>query len=131
MRSFFTQIELYCFYSCGSSIYLKIRAVLTILYKFVLHVGTIALAIRIHRFKVPAIDDFKYISSLVYITSGLTVIIGITAFLLGNYPNVYSSIFALCIWIDATAFLGLTFIPKVNNDLLPILLMSKCVFLFM
>ena len=90
-----------------------IRFVLTIVYKLLIHIVTFYLTFRLHKIKIPVFNDRFYVTGTVYITLILTVIIGMTALLLGSYPNVYSGLFARCIWIDATTFLALTFIPKV------------------
>ena len=109
----FSTLQCFIFYSCGSSIYGIIRSVLTITYKFILHAVTYILTFKLHKTKIPALNDRKSIVVTVYTTSVLTVLIGITSVTLQEYPNIFGSIFAVCIWIDATVFLGLTFIPKV------------------
>ena len=93
--------------------YSVIRSVLTIVYKFILHTVTFYLTIRLHKTKIPVLNDRIPVVLTVYTTSVLTVLIGITVFTLQEYPNVFAGIFGACIWIDANVFLGLTFIPKV------------------
>ena len=79
----------------------------------VIQIFALYFAFQTRKVKVKGLNDAKYIALIVYIVGILVLINLVTTFALSEYVTVYAAIYGTCIWISATAVLGLTFIPKV------------------
>ena len=75
----------------------------------------IVLAVQTRKVKVKALNDSKYIAALIYISTITWLVTGIVTFVLPwNTINISELIFSGGILATVTAFLCLTFIPKVR-----------------
>ena len=81
-------------------------------YLGLLQVIGIILAIQTRKVKVKLLNDSKYIAALIYISSIVLIIIAIIRFTLGDYINVTEVFYSGGLILATTAFLSLTFIPK-------------------
>ena len=84
-------------------------------YKGILQLCAIFMAFHTHNVNVKALNESKEIAAIIYINSIVLVMLGVTEFVLERSHNVYAALFGLGLLIEATLFLGLTFIPKVEN----------------
>ena len=64
--------------------------------------------------KIPILNDSKYVTALVYISSVVFVSLVLVTFLLQEYINTSNGIFSGGIMLLATIFLILMFVPKVQ-----------------
>ena len=75
----------------------------------------IVLAIQTRKVKVKALNDSKYIAALIYISTIVWLVSGVVIFILPwNTINISELIFSGGLMVIVTAFLCLTFIPKVR-----------------
>ena len=77
-------------------------------------VAAIVLAIQTRRVKVKVLNDSKYIIALIYISTVVLLLLIVVTFTLGVLNNVNEVLVSGAFLISTTAFLSLTFIPKVN-----------------
>ena len=85
------------------------------IYIILVQIVGIILAIQTRKVKVKALNDSKYIAALIYISTITWVITGVVIFILPwNTINISELIFSGGIMVTVTAFLCLTFIPKVK-----------------
>lgn len=71
------------------------------------------LAFQTRKVKVKGLNDAKYTTITVYITTIVMFLTVIITFTLSGYVNAYVIAYGGGIWITATIILGLMFIPKV------------------
>ena len=100
-------------YSSGS-VSLIIFEIVTFLYLSLLQFAGMILAFQTRKVSIKALNDSKYVTALIYISSILLVAIALTAFLLRNYVNIKMAVFCGGIIVLATLFLVLIFIPNVS-----------------
>ena len=84
-------------------------------YKGSLQVIAVFMAFHIRRVKIKALNDSKEIAAIIYFNSIILVVIAVTEFALQHYHIVYAALFGLALFIEASLFLGVLFIPKVCN----------------
>ena len=87
-------------------------AIIIFAYLGLLQVVGIILAIQTRKVKVKVLNDSKYIAALIYISSIVLIVIVIINFTVGGYINVAEVFYSGGLLLATTAFLGLTFIPK-------------------
>ena len=73
------------------------------------------MAFHTRRVKVKALNDSKEIAAIIYFNSIILSILAVTEFALQHYHDVYAALFGLALFIEASLFLGLIFVPKVNK----------------
>ena len=106
-----------CVYECyGFSVGLAWVAV-EYIYLLMIQVAAFVLAILNWRVKIKVLNDSKEMMAIVYISSGIMIILGIFTFALGLRYILIEAVFCLGIMIATTVFLSLTFIPKVRKIL--------------
>lgn len=71
------------------------------------------MAFHTRHVNVRAFNESKEIAAIIYINSIVLVMLGVTEFVLEHSHNAYAALFGLGLLIEATLFLGFTFIPKV------------------
>lgn len=84
-------------------------------YKAILQIIGILLAFATRKVKVKGLNDAKYIAGVIYVTSIVIVVIIISFIALREYLNALAAIYSVGYLLDATAILGLIFIPKVSK----------------
>ena len=99
-----------CYASHTPSFYWRI---LIYTYLGILQIVGIMLAFQTRKVKVPGLNDSIHVAAIIYISSLVLVILIVDDFVLETYPNTSGAIFTLGIMILTTAFLALTFVPKV------------------
>ena len=106
----------YLVYQCSSHLWIR-YLVLALIYGYMvlLQISALYFAFQTRKVKVKGLSDSKYIALIVYTVGILVLINSITTFALPEYVTVYAAVYVTCIWISATAVLGLMFIPKVRN----------------
>ena len=82
-------------------------------YLAVLQILGIMLAVQTRRVKVKSLKDSAFVTANVYISSIVIVVFIIVTFVLRAYANTFSAILSFGTLLMTTAFLALTFIPKV------------------
>ena len=108
---------LYDVWLCNVGNYTNIVNILVFIYLLTLQIISIVLAVQTRNVKIKVLNDYKYVSTLIYITSVVWFLLGIlTFFLPWDAVSVTEMIFSVCILIITTAFLSLTFIPKVCHN---------------
>ena len=89
--------------------------VMIFIYLALLQFVGIILAFQTRRVKINILNDSKAVASLVYISSIVLVVIVLVTFILRSYINVSAALFSGGIFVLATFFLLLMFVPKVSN----------------
>ena len=84
------------------------------LYLGILQIVGLILAFQTRKVKIPILNDSKYVTALVYISSVVFVSLVLVTFLLQEYINISNGIFSGGIMLLATIFLILMFVPKVQ-----------------
>ena len=83
-------------------------------YKALLQIAGVFMAFHIRKIKIKALNDSKEIAAIIYINNMVLVLLIVTVFLLEEYHNVYAALFGFTVFIQATLFIGILFIPKVS-----------------
>lgn len=99
-------------WQCSTNAITDIVSIVVFVYLGLLQLIGIILAIQTRKVKVKVLNDSKYIAALVYISSIVIVIIAIIRFTLTGYINVAEVFYSGGLILATTAFLCLTFIPK-------------------
>ena len=73
------------------------------------------MAFHTRRVNIKVLNDSKEIAVIVYINSVTLTLLAVVEFALTKYHEVYTAIFGLALLLEATVFLALIFIPKVNT----------------
>lgn len=115
---FFTQEQgvdvQYCIVECGTTYFYLSWVALIAIIKIISHVVAVTLAFRIRKIEVDAINDYKYTSAIVYISTVLILVLVIDIFVLNSYVNTFVMCTTLLIFSEGIVFLSLSFIPKVR-----------------
>ena len=72
------------------------------------------LAFRTRKVTIKALNDSKYLSALIYVSTGILIIMVVCAVLLDKYLNTDAAVFSGLLFIYTTLVLSLMFIPKVR-----------------
>ena len=84
-------------------------------YVFVVNIVALILAIQTRKVKIKILNDYKYVSTMVYIFISLWIIMGVSLFILPwNTLNIGEMVFSGGILLGNKILLCLTFIPKVQ-----------------
>ena len=94
----------------------EVYLVLTVLYKIVLHVIGLILAILTRKVEIDVLNDYKSTSVIVYCSSVTIVVLIVLASVLADNPNADEIGFATLLFVTVAMYLGLTFIPKVPSS---------------
>ena len=73
------------------------------------------MAFHIRRVRIQALNDSKEIAAIIYINTIILAVMAVSEFVLEKYHNVHAALFGLALIVQATLFLGILFIPKVNT----------------
>ena len=122
--------ETYIRIQCVSNIYFIAWGFCSGFYRIVLHTAAIVLSILTRKVEVTVLNDGKYTTIAIYISSCLMVALLLVVFLLSNYRNTSVSLVATFGFLDAMAFLSLAFIPKVSHTQKLSIAINKCMLLF-
>ena len=68
----------------------------------------------IGKVKIKGLNDAKFITIAVYVTSIVTAVIFVSLYSLKTYLNLYSALFSFGFFIGTTIILALVFAPKVR-----------------
>ena len=79
-----------------------------------LQVIGLVLAIQTRKVKLRGLRDSKYVAAVIYISSISIVVMALVTFALDMYINIGTAILATGIFLIATIFLVLIFVPKVG-----------------
>lgn len=86
---------------------------LGILYGYKLVVHLIILAFTSLKVKVKGLEDAKYITASISMTSTMLVIMLLTTYFLNEFVNWFPALFSTALFISTTFILALVFVPKV------------------
>lgn len=75
---------------------------------------SVFLAFKTRKVKIKALNDAKYIAVIIYVTSGIILIMIACAVLLRDQLNADGAVFGGLLYIFATIVLSVLFIPKVS-----------------
>ncbi|XP_064390853.1 gamma-aminobutyric acid type B receptor subunit 2-like [Halichondria panicea] len=99
-------------YQCYTESVQTIYLTLTIVYLAILQIIGIVLAIQTRKVKIKLLNDSKYISAVIYISSISLFFVGSIVLIPDHLINIEEAIFSGSILIATTFFLVLIFIPK-------------------
>ena len=72
------------------------------------------MAFYTRRVKIKALNDSKEIAVVIYFNSITLTLLAVVEFALKQYHEVYAALFSLALLVEASVFLTLIFIPKVQ-----------------
>ena len=98
-------------YEYKSSVTEVIISVLFI-YKIILHLVSMTLALCTHDIKVKGLEDAKCIIAAVYFTTINLILVGTLTFIIRDNLYAYTTTIPLLTFFSTTVILGLIFIPK-------------------
>ena len=102
----------YTNYVCGGP-----RDLIWIIYSYgcvvLTQIVAVVLAFRTRKVTIKALNDSKYLTIIIYLSTVIIVAMLISAVLLDEYLNVDAAIFGGLMLLFTTVVLALTFIPKV------------------
>ncbi len=102
-------------YQCYTETIHTIYLTLTFVYLAILQIIGIVLAIQTRKIKIKLLNDSKYISAVIYISSIALFFIGSNVLIPDQFINIEEALFSGSILVGTTCFLALIFIPKVIN----------------
>lgn len=83
-------------------------------YKGLLQIVGIFIAFHARKVKMKALNDSKETTAIIYVNTIILITLAASAFTLDSYHNGYAAIFGMALLVDASLFLGVLFVPKVN-----------------
>lgn len=83
-------------------------------YILITHLVAVVLAVLTRKINIKALNDYKYISAITYVSFVLLVTMLVSAITLDEYLNADAAVFSGVLFIFSTVVLTLTFIPKVR-----------------
>ena len=83
-------------------------------YKGLLQLSATFMAFHTRKVRIKALNDAKEITVIVYINSLTLILLVVIEFALNDHHELYSSLFSSALFVGASIFLGLIFIPKVT-----------------
>ena len=83
-------------------------------YKALLQLGAIFMAFTTRKVNIKGLNDTKEIYAIIYINTLIITVLIVTEFALKSHRDAYVTLYGLAIFAEATLFLALTFIPKVQ-----------------
>lgn len=99
---------------CGNSIYYPLYVVVTVLYKFVLHIIGLVLVFLTRHVEIDVLNDSKYIPITLYCSTFILIVTCIILPVVSDNRNLDRSIWSVIVFINISVFLGFNFIPKVS-----------------
>ena len=100
----------------SSSLYYLIYLGFVIIYKVIIHVMGLVLAFLTRKVKIDPLKDSKYSAAIIYCSTVLLALgVVIIIFLATDKIIIYSGVWTTLVFVEVCVFLGLTFIPKVNQ----------------
>ena len=102
------------FWTCEDSTANTIDGTLLLIYKAIIHAAALFLIFSIRKIKLPALNDYKANSTIVYIETAMYLILIVSLSFLANYPSFFAFVSATMLFIGTTSFSFPTFIPKVR-----------------
>ena len=91
-----------------------ILIILLYISKIILQVISLILAFRTRKVKVKGLDDSKYISAAIYITTIVLPVSVFASFTLRTHVNAFPAVVGAAHYFGATAILLLVFVPRVS-----------------
>ena len=88
---------------------------LSYVYKALLQLVAMFMAFYTRRVKIKALNDSKEIAVVIYFNSITLTLLAVVEFSLKEYHEVYAALFSLALLVEASVFLTLIFIPKVQR----------------
>ncbi len=89
---------------------------IAVLYGYIVitHIVAVILAFLTRKVEIKALNDYKYISAITYVSFIILVILLVCAILLADLLNIDAAVFSGLLFIFCTVVLALVFIPKVR-----------------
>ena len=84
-------------------------------YKAVLQVIALIFSFSIGKVKIKGLNDAKFITIAVYVTSIVTAVIFVSLYSLKTHLNLYATLFSFGFLVGTTFILALVFLPKVHT----------------
>lgn len=84
-------------------------------YLFLTQAVAVILAFRTRKVKIKALNDSKYLTIIIYLSTVIITVMIICVPALDNFLDIDAAVFGALIMLFATVVLGLTFIPKVSK----------------
>ena len=108
-------MEIYTVIGCGNTVHFPLFVTLSIGYKLVLHAVGLVLAFLTRNIKVDILNDYLYTVAIIIASSLVMIVVCFTIPPLSEYINWHDGVWGVLAFLLTTIYLGLTFIPKVNN----------------
>ena len=100
-------------YVCGTPTSDFVLIAVVVMNKFVMHTVAIVLAVRTRKIEVTAVNEAKEIHAMVYISTGIIILVAVITLTTDGFPNLQGSLVGIFVYIECITFIGLSFIPKV------------------
>ena len=84
-------------------------------YKGLLQLGAIFMAFTTRKVSIKALNDTKENCAIIYINSIILTVLIVTHLALSDHRDAYTALFGLAVFMEATLFLTVVFIPKVKK----------------
>ena len=83
-------------------------------FKYILHIIAGIFAFSIRNVKVDSLNDFRYVSTYVYISSILITLYIAFVFIAGGRPSLFAGVLIGLLLLEIILLLSLVFVPKVS-----------------
>lgn len=107
------EVQEFSYWSCDGDASLVVNEFFTVTYKFCLHAAAIILSFLTRNVKITGLNDYKYNVLIVYLSSAVLLVWGVTMAFLREFVNTYAFLVPTSLFCVSTVFLVLTFVPKV------------------
>ena len=104
---------MFYFVDCPKSIFYYLFIVFSLGFKYILHIIAGLFAFSIRKVKVGALNDFRYVSTYVYVSSILITMYIAFVFIAGGRPTLFAGALIGILFLEISLLLCLVFIPKV------------------
>ena len=105
-----------CFGGDSASLGLTWLAVIYV-YLAILQLVGVVLAIQTRKVKIKVLNDAKFITAAIYISSVVFVVLIVVTFTVESYINLTEVLFSGGLLVAMTVFVALNFIPKVSDSI--------------
>ena len=108
-------LQFFYFIDCAKAVYYYVYIVLSIGFKYILHIIAGIFAFSIRKVKVDPLNDFRYVSTYVYISSILITLFITAVIVARGRPNMFAGMLIGLLFLEIILLLSLVFIPKVRR----------------
>ena len=107
-------LQNFYFIYCPETVYFYISIIFSATFKYILHIIAGIFAFSIRKVKVDSLNDSRYVSTYVYVSSILITMYFAFVFIARGRPTLFTGVLSGLVFLEVALLLSLVFIPKVS-----------------